>query len=203
MLALKSVFHYLRPSEEECFGENAEVTQIYFWITISLLISSFIAFFCDFSDAIKDFLSDTSVIVGSCIASLTMIMLVFFWMYISTSFYRLAKYITAVLFCISAVINAVMLSSVFLLCTTTSAVATFFSIAGLFGVMTFYGRTGHDLSQGKSFVFMGIIGLCLMSLVNLLIGSEEISYVVNLIGILLVITYGIVKFLQFLIPYDI
>ena len=77
------------------------------------------------------------------------------------------------------------LASVFLVFTGTSIARTFFITAAMFGATTLYGyTTRRDLSKMGSFLFMGLIGIIIASVVNLFIGSSAIQFVVSMVGVL-------------------
>src|SRR5215467_7806821 len=77
------------------------------------------------------------------------------------------------------------LASVFLVFTGVSIARVFFITAGTFGAMSLYGyTTRRDLSQFGSFLFMGLIGVVIGSLVNLFIGSSMLQFVISIIGVL-------------------
>jgi len=62
---------------------------------------------------------------------------------------------------------------------------TFFVTAAMFGATSLYGyTTRRDLSKFGSFLFMGLIGLVIASLVNLLIGSSGLQFLVSVVGVL-------------------
>ena len=76
------------------------------------------------------------------------------------------------------------LSSVFLIFTGVSIAQTFFITAVLFLSMSVWGyTTGRDLSKMGSFLFMGIIGIVLASIVNIFLGSTVVQTVVSIIGV--------------------
>jgi FtsH-binding integral membrane protein len=75
---------------------------------------------------------------------------------------------------------------VFLVFTTESIASTFFITAGTFGVMSFYGyTTKSDLSKWGNLLFMGLIGLIIASIANLLMKSTLIYWVTTYIGVLI------------------
>ena len=62
---------------------------------------------------------------------------------------------------------------------------TFFIAAAMFGATSLYGyTTKRDLSRFGSFLMMGVIGVVIASLVNLLLGSTALQFVVSVIGIM-------------------
>jgi len=77
------------------------------------------------------------------------------------------------------------LASVFLYFTGASIARVFFITAGTFAAMSLYGyTTQRDLSQFGSFLFMGLIGIVIASLVNLFIGSTALQFAISVIGVL-------------------
>ena len=78
------------------------------------------------------------------------------------------------------------LSSIFLVYTTASIVQTFFITATSFGALSLYGyTTKRDLSAMGSFLFMGLIGLIIASLVNLFLASSALQFAISAIGVLI------------------
>jgi len=77
------------------------------------------------------------------------------------------------------------LAGIFLLYTGTSIARVFLITAGTFAAMSLYGyTTQRDLSQFSSFLFMGLIGIVLASLVNIFIGSSALQFAISVIGVI-------------------
>jgi uncharacterized protein len=84
-----------------------------------------------------------------------------------------------------AVLMGLSLAGIFLLYTGTSIARVFFITAGTFAAMSLYGyTTQRDLSQFGSFLFMGLIGIVLASLVNIFIGSSALQFAISVIGVI-------------------
>ncbi|HUO61939.1 MAG TPA: Bax inhibitor-1 family protein, partial [Candidatus Bathyarchaeia archaeon] len=67
--------------------------------------------------------------------------------------------------------------------------AAFFVAALVFGIMAVYGRTTkRDLSSIGSIGFMALIGIIVASLINLLLKSDAVSYVISYITVSVFIT---------------
>ncbi|HEX7775494.1 MAG TPA: Bax inhibitor-1/YccA family protein [Parvibaculum sp.] len=78
------------------------------------------------------------------------------------------------------------LSSVFLVYTGTSITQTFFVTAAAFGSLSLYGyTTKRDLSAMGSFMFMGLIGILIASLVNLFLHSSALQFAVSVLGVVI------------------
>ncbi len=89
-------------------------------------------------------------------------------------------------FWIYAALNGVSLSLLFLAYTPTSIARVFFITGGTFAAMSLYGyTTQRDLTGFGSFLFMGLIGIILASLVNIFVGSSMVSFVVSVLGVLI------------------
>ena len=77
------------------------------------------------------------------------------------------------------------LASVFLYFIGASIARVFFITAGTFAAMSVYGyTTQRDLSQFGSFLFMGLIGIVIASLVNVFLASSALQFAVSVIGVL-------------------
>ena len=77
------------------------------------------------------------------------------------------------------------LSSIFLVYTHTSIVRVFFITAATFGALSLYGyTTKRDMSAMGSFLFMGLIGVIIASVVNLFLASSMLQFIVSVVGVL-------------------
>jgi FtsH-binding integral membrane protein len=84
-------------------------------------------------------------------------------------------------FWVFAALMGASISSIFLIYTGESMARVFF-ITGL----SLWGyTTGRDLSGWGSFLFMGLIGIIIASLVNLFVGSTALQFAVSVIGVLI------------------
>jgi uncharacterized protein len=89
-------------------------------------------------------------------------------------------------FFVYAGILGVSLSSIFLVYTGASIVQTFFITAASFGALSLYGyTTKRDLTGMGSFLFMGLIGLLLASVVNIFLASSALQFVISAVGVLI------------------
>lgn len=85
---------------------------------------------------------------------------------------------------IYAALMGLSLAAIFVIYTGTSIARTFFIAASTFGAMSIYGyTTKKDLTSMGSFMFMGLIGIILASLVNLFLKSSALEFAISVIGI--------------------
>jgi FtsH-binding integral membrane protein len=77
------------------------------------------------------------------------------------------------------------LASIFLIYTQQSIMQVFFITAATFGAMSLWGyTTKRDLTGVGSFMFMGLIGIIIASLVNMFLQSGPLGWAISVIGVL-------------------
>ena len=85
-----------------------------------------------------------------------------------------------------AALMGVSLAPPLLLYTGSSVAQVFFITAATFGSMSLWGyTTKSDLSGWGSFLFMGLIGIIIASVVNFFFASSMISFVISVAGVLI------------------
>jgi FtsH-binding integral membrane protein len=88
-------------------------------------------------------------------------------------------------FWIYAALVGAMLSSIFLVYAHSSIARVFFITAATFGGVSLFGyTTKRDLSSWGSFLFMGLIGIVIASVVNIFVGSTALQFAISVIGVL-------------------
>jgi FtsH-binding integral membrane protein len=104
---------------------------------------------------------------------------------ISAGLDRMRPATAQMLFWVFSALMGISLSSIFLVYTHTSIVRVFFITAATFGALSLYGyTTKRDMSGMGSFLFMGLIGIIIASLVNLFLASTMLQFLVSVIGVL-------------------
>ena len=84
-----------------------------------------------------------------------------------------------------AALMGLSLAGIFLVFTGASIARVFFITAATFAAMSLYGyTTQRDLSQFGSFLFMGLIGIVLASLVNIFLASSALQFAISVIGVI-------------------
>ena len=88
------------------------------------------------------------------------------------------------LFFVYAALVGVSLSTLFHIYTNSSITRVFFITAAAFGALSLVGyTTRRDLSGFGTFLFMGLIGIIIASLVNLFLRSTQLDWLISIIGI--------------------
>ena len=93
--------------------------------------------------------------------------------------------LSGILFFAYSVVNGLTLSVIFLAYTTASITQVFFIAAGIFGVMALVGATTKaDLTKLGTILVIGLFGIIIASVINWFIGSNGLTMVISIIGVL-------------------
>ena len=91
----------------------------------------------------------------------------------------------SLLFVTYAALTGVTLSFILLVYTGESISTTFLVTAGAFGGMALYGTTtGRSLAGFGQFLFMGLIGVVLASIVGMFWHSDGLQFILSVIGVI-------------------
>jgi uncharacterized protein len=97
---------------------------------------------------------------------------------------RLQPTTALMLFFVYAGLLGLSLASIFLVYTHASITRVFFISAATFGALSLYGyTTQRDLTGIGSFMFMGLIGIIIASLVNIFLKSTGLDWAISIIGV--------------------
>ncbi len=163
------------------------LAKVFNWMAIGLGLTGVIAFLTINSQTALQMLftvqdgyaKPNMLLYGLLIAELGMVF------YLSARVQKISAQAATVIFLGYSALNGVTLSTILLYYTASSVAATFFVTAGMFGAMAVYGFvTKKDLSSWGSFLFMGLIGIIIASVVNIFLGSSMMSWVISGIGVL-------------------
>jgi FtsH-binding integral membrane protein len=98
---------------------------------------------------------------------------------------RLSLFATQALFWAFAAVMGLSMASIFMMFTGASIARVFFITAATFAAVSLYGYTTKaDLSRFGTFLFMGLIGIVIASVVNLFLGSTALQFAISVIGVL-------------------
>jgi uncharacterized protein len=105
--------------------------------------------------------------------------------YLSSRVQRLSESAASLLFIVYSVLTGVTLSFVMLVYTGQTLTSTFVVTAGMFGSMALYGTVAkRSLAGWGQFLFMGLIGVVIASIVGLFWHSDGLQFVISFIGVI-------------------
>lgn len=152
------------------------MSHVYGWMTVGLLLTAIIAWYASTNMQLQELLIKMMWVL--LIAELGLVFV------ISGLINRLSGAAATTLFMLYSVLNGCTFSIYFQVYTSSSIASVFFITAGMFGALAFYGyTTKRDLSGFGRFLFMGLIGIVIASIVNLFLQSEPLMWAVTYIGV--------------------
>jgi hypothetical protein len=103
---------------------------------------------------------------------------------VSAAINRISAATATTLFLVYAALNGVTLSAILYVYTGATVASAFIVTAGMFGATAAFGAvTKRDLTGVGSFMFMGLIGLILASIVNIWLKSPMIYWLTTYFGV--------------------
>lgn len=159
---------------------NAFMRGVYGWMTAGLGVTAAVAMFVASSRTMVEAVFGNPVLlIGLVLAQLGIVIA------LSAAIQRLSGGAATALFIVYSALTGVTLSSVLLAFTGASVAKAFVVCAGMFGAMSVYGlTTKKDLTSMGSFMFMGLIGILLASVVNMFVKSSAMDFVISVIGVI-------------------
>jgi FtsH-binding integral membrane protein len=156
------------------------IRRVYAWMFAGLALTSVVALYTAGNPALlKAIFGNRLVLYALLFGELGLVIA------ISGAINRLSAGAATGLFLLYSALNGVTLASIFMVYTGGSIAATFFVSAATFGAMSVYGYvTKKDLTSWGSFLFMGLIGVIIASLVNMFLHSPMVAWVASVCGVI-------------------
>jgi len=105
--------------------------------------------------------------------------------YLSARVHKMSTGAAQIAFWVFAALMGMSLSTIFLVYTGSSIARVFFITAAAFGGLSLYGyTTKRNLSALGTFLFMGLIGLIIASIVNIFLASSMMQFIISSVGVL-------------------
>lgn len=159
----------------------AILKNVYLWMTLALAISGITSLYVANSYTLLELLySNGYSLIFVFLAQLGLV-----W-FITSRINSISINTATILFIIYSILTGVTLASIFLVFTQDSIASVFFMSAGTFAGISLYGyTTKRDLSTWKSYLFMGLIGLIIASVVNWFMNSEVLYWIISYVGVMI------------------
>lgn len=156
---------------------QAFLTQSFFWMFLGLLVTTGVGFL------VSSLPEETLFRYAGLALPLLLVQLVVAFV-LSLAIRRISATVGLLLFFVYAAITGVTLGFVLLAYELGSIVAAGSSAAAVFGAAAIYGTvTRRDLSGLGPYLFMGLVGIIVASLVNAFIGWQWLSFGVSVLGV--------------------
>ncbi|HVC21676.1 MAG TPA: Bax inhibitor-1/YccA family protein [Vicinamibacterales bacterium] len=153
---------------------------VYGWMAAGLAITALTAWLIASSPAVVMAVATNQLLFwGLVIAQLGIVF------YLSARVQRLAPATAGMLFVLYSALTGVTISFVLLAFTGQSVATTFIVTAGMFGALALYGTvTARSLQGLGQFLFMGLIGVVIASVVGMFWHSSALEFIISFIGVI-------------------
>ena len=159
---------------------TAFLRAVYGWMFVGLAITAFVAYT----------IASSPALIGALVSNHFLFLVLFLAQlgvvfYLSARVDRLAPGTATVLFVLYSALTGVTLSVILLAYTGASIATTFVVTAGMFGALAVYGTTtSRSLAGVGQFVFMGLIGLVLASVVGIFWKNAALEFMISVVGVI-------------------
>ncbi|MFW5936670.1 MAG: Bax inhibitor-1 family protein [Desulfosalsimonas sp.] len=159
---------------------NSFIRSVYNWMAGGLALTGIVAYFAAHNQTLNQLIFGVPMVFfGLIIAELGMVF------YLSARIQKMEASTATGLFLLYAALNGLTLSFIFLVYTSTSIASVFFICAATFVTCSIYGMTTkRDLTSWGNFLFMGLIGIIIASVVNMFVQSSGMAMIISYIGVL-------------------
>ncbi|HTP51329.1 MAG TPA: Bax inhibitor-1/YccA family protein [Anaeromyxobacteraceae bacterium] len=155
--------------------ERRFMSAVYRWMTLGLLVTAGVAWYVASTPGALHFVFGNRIVFwGLILAQFGLVI------GLSAAVARLSAGVAGGLFLLYSALNGATLSILLLAYTGASVASAFAVTAGTFGAMSVYGTvTRRDLTGWGTFLFMGLVGIVIASVVNVFTKSDMVSWVVS------------------------
>lgn len=159
---------------------NSAMIRVYQNMMLAVLVSMLTSFVVSTSATLM------AVLFGTPIKWLIMLAPIGFILFFSFKVEDLSKSTATMLLYAFSAIMGLSFSGIFIVYTSASIFMAFMSSVILFGCMTFYGYfTKRSLESFGQFLIIGLIAICIASIVNIFVGSSVMTTVISALAIII------------------
>ncbi len=162
-----------RPEAQKKF-----MTGVYLRMFLALVVTAAVAWYTANTPRLVRLLFLNNIIWVTLVAELILVLV------LSAKIGSLSLGAASALFYVYAVLNGVNLSSIFFAYQIGSIVNVFIASAAMFLAMTLYGMfTKSSLASYGKYLYMGLVGLIVASLLNFIFHSSTMEWAISVVGI--------------------
>jgi len=162
-------------------GLNQFLSKVFLWMFVGLLITGITAFATIYSPLGAIIYSGGSI--GLLLLFVVEIGLV---ITLSKNALKYSFTTTITLFLVYSFVNGLTMSIYLLIYTGGTVFNAFFVTSIMFAVMAIFGYlTKTDLSPFRTFLFLGVVGIVVASIINIFLASGTLSYIISLVGVVI------------------
>jgi uncharacterized protein len=153
---------------------------VFLWMGVGLLITAAVSVFIAANDVTRELLSHEYALYGAFIIELLLVG------WLGGKLNTLSVGRAVLLFTIYCAVNGFTLAVVFIVFDLDSIASAFVAAAALFGAMAVIGFTTQiDLTRFSAYLLMGLCGLVIALVLNIVIASSALQVFLSLLGVVL------------------
>jgi hypothetical protein len=154
---------------------------VYIWMGFGLFTTAIVSFVTASNEVLSGLiLGNPAIMFGAIILQLVLVVA------LSFGIRKMSPELATGLFFFYAVLNGFTFSVIFVVYSLGSIFTAFLTTAVMFGAMTVYAfTTKTDLTKYSTFFFMALIGLIAATLLNLLLRSSALDFIISVAGVLI------------------
>jgi uncharacterized protein len=160
---------------------NSILSAAYMWMCVGLLVTGVVAYATASSPAVLSMIYSNRMMPW--ILMFAQIGLV---MYLSSQIFKMSSAAATGFFMLYAALLGLTLSILLFAYTGAQLSTAFFVTAGMFGAASLFGKvTKQDLTSMGHFLFMGVIGIIIASVVNMFMRNSMLDYIISIAGVVI------------------
>jgi len=165
-------------------GLRSYMLRVYNYMGVGLVVTGLVAYF--FNQWVMSSEATFNAVYGSPLMWVLALAPLAFVFALSFGIGKMSVAAAQLTFWAFATVMGLSLSSIFAVYTDASIAKVFFITAATFGAMSLYGyTTKRDLTNVGSFLFMGLIGIIIASIVNIFLASSALEFAISVVGVLI------------------
>lgn len=173
-------------------GKNI-FAKVFLWMFIGLLIT----FGTSFYVSTQEFLAWNVLKLGWVWFIIELAIVIF----LAARITKMSSFTAKLSFALYSFVTGLMLSYIFIIFSLPSILLVFGAAALMFGIFGLYGYfTKVDLTKISSILAMGLVGIIIVSLINIFLGNAMVDTIISIVGIViftLFVAYDIQKIKSF------
>lgn len=156
------------------------MSQVYRWMTIGLGVTALTAYAVAGSPRlVMAIMSNYAIMIALIVVQIGLVIA------LGAAIHKFSAGVATGIFLLYALLNGLTLSSIFIVYPIGNIANAFLTCTGMFLAMSVYGTvTKRDLTGMGSFMFMGLIGIIIASIVNIFLASSMLSFVISCVGVI-------------------
>jgi FtsH-binding integral membrane protein len=167
-------------TKEQISDLNTFMTKVYLWMFVGLFVTAFCSFLFLVFSTTSAYIQRSASPILYLITALELVLV----MTLSTSIHKLKSSTAIILFLSYSALNGITLSYIAFIFSISSILLSFATAAVIFAIMALYGFfTKSDLTSFQNLFSIGIIGVIIVSLINMWLQNPSLDYYISIIGL--------------------